>query len=139
MSCGAFTPDGKLVLTGGGENDASLRYTEEVHAGAYARLPDEQHLLVIRFGPVIDLPSQPIPFLPRLRVWDPKTGECKVTVQGHPFHEGGLTSLDIHPDSTVVLTGSEDGTAKVVNIQTGREAVQIEVQCLVQGRQSLQY
>lgn len=79
-------------------------------------------------------PPTPIPSLTLLRVWDPKTGECKVTVQGHPFHEGGLTSLDIHPDSTVVLTGSEDGTAKVVNIHTGREAVHAAVQCPVQGR-----
>jgi WD40 repeat protein len=37
--CGAFTPDGKAVVTGGGENDCSLR------------------------------------------VWNPKTGECTVTVQ----------------------------------------------------------
>lgn len=78
VTCGGFTPNGKQVVTGGGEGDATLR------------------------------------------VWDPKSGECVVTVTGHPFHTAGLTSLDIHPDSAVVATGSEDGTAKVVNIQHGR-------------------
>lgn len=45
MSAGCFTPDGKEVVTVGGEGDASLR------------------------------------------VWSPKTGECSVTLQRHPFHE----------------------------------------------------
>lgn len=39
VTCGSFTPDGKGVVTGGGEGDASLR------------------------------------------LWNPKTGECTLTVQ----------------------------------------------------------
>ena len=33
--------------------------------------------------------------------------------QGHPYHTGGLTCLDVHPDSTAVVSGSEDGVPKV--------------------------
>ncbi len=33
--------------------------------------------------------------------------------QGHPYHTAGLTCLDIHPDSTAVISGSEDGVPKV--------------------------
>lgn len=47
VTAGSFTPDGKALVTVGGEEDASLR------------------------------------------VWNPKTGECAHTVQGHPFHESG--------------------------------------------------
>ena len=47
VRCGAFTPDGKAVVTGGGAGDASLK------------------------------------------VWDPKTGACGTTYQGHGFHEAG--------------------------------------------------
>ncbi len=32
----------------------------------------------------------------------------------------GLTSLDISADSTVAITGSEDATAKISNIHTGK-------------------
>eukprot|EP00887_Chlorella_sp_A99_P001893 scaffold18.g1893.t1 len=55
-----------------------------------------------------------------LRVWSPKTGACSLTVAGHPYHTAGLTSLDLHPDSTAAISGSEDGTAKVVNLHSGR-------------------
>lgn len=47
VRCGKFTPDGKGLLTGGGENDASLR------------------------------------------LWNPKSGACSATVQGHGFHPAG--------------------------------------------------
>ena len=47
VRCGTFTPDGKGLLTGGGENDASLR------------------------------------------LWNPKSGACSATLQGHGFHPAG--------------------------------------------------
>lgn len=34
--------------------------------------------------------------------------------------DAGLTSLDISADSTVAITGSEDMTAKISNIHTGK-------------------
>lgn len=43
----SFTPDGKHVISCGGEGDSSIR------------------------------------------LWDPKTGECKLTLAGPPFHENG--------------------------------------------------
>jgi len=49
-----------------------------------------------------------------LRVWDPRSGACTFTVQGHPYHEGPLTCLALSPDGAMVLTGSEDKTARVV-------------------------
>lgn len=78
VTCGGFTPDGKHVVTGGGEGDASLR------------------------------------------LWNPKTGECLLTVAGHHYHTAGLTCLAVNPDSTTAVTGSEDGSAKVVNLANGR-------------------
>ncbi len=47
VACGSFTPDGKLLVTGGSTGDASLR------------------------------------------VWNPRTGECTHTIQGHQFHQAG--------------------------------------------------
>ena len=78
VTCGGFTADGKLIVTGGGEGDASLR------------------------------------------IWDPKSGECKHVVQGGHYHEVGLTCLALSPDSNLAVSGSEDGTLKVVALETGR-------------------
>jgi WD40 repeat protein len=54
-----------------------------------------------------------------LRVWDPRSGASTFTVQGHPYHEGPLTCLAVSPDGAVVLTGSEDKTARVVLLVRG--------------------
>ncbi|KAK3256544.1 hypothetical protein CYMTET_34324, partial [Cymbomonas tetramitiformis] len=42
-----------------------------------------------------------------LRVWDPRSGESKFTVQ-------------VHSDGNLVITGSEDKTARLVHINNGR-------------------
>ena len=78
VTCGAFSADGKVVVTGGGEEDKALRF------------------------------------------WDPKTGECKTLVRGHHFHNAALTAIAVHPESPLVVTGSEDGMGKLVGLEGGR-------------------
>lgn len=87
MTAGAFTPDGKLVVSAGGENDCSLR------------------------------------------VWNPKTGECTLHLSGHPFHEEGLTCLGVHGDGQVVITGAQDGSVRVTNIQNSRVVGSLQGEC----------
>eukprot|EP00877_Chromochloris_zofingiensis_P012257 jgi/Chrzof1/7285/Cz02g17240.t1 len=55
-----------------------------------------------------------------LRVWNPKTGECTSSIQGHPFHEDGLTCLSVHSDGAAVITGAQDGSLRVTNIHNSR-------------------
>lgn len=45
---------------------------------------------------------------------------CPVSVGLVGNCPAGLTSLDISADSTVVITGSEDMTAKISNLHTGK-------------------
>ncbi|WIA30424.1 hypothetical protein OEZ86_000508 [Tetradesmus obliquus] len=55
-----------------------------------------------------------------LRVWNPKTGECSLTMHGPLFHEEGITCLDVHQDGSVVITGGQDGAVRVTNIHNSR-------------------
>lgn len=55
-----------------------------------------------------------------LRIWNPKTGQSIHVVRGHPYHTDGLTCLAISSDSNLVLSGSRDGSANIVNIATGK-------------------
>ncbi|CAM9260465.1 unnamed protein product, partial [Laminaria digitata] len=58
-----------------------------------------------------------------VRVWAPRTGECRHAFSGHGFHVGAVTCLASHPDpaqSPLVMSGGEDGTARVMHVQTKR-------------------
>eukprot|EP00904_Undaria_pinnatifida_P014197 jgi/Undpi1/9908/HiC_scaffold_28.g12362.m1 len=58
-----------------------------------------------------------------VRVWAPRTGECRHAFSGHGFHVGAVTCLASHPDpaqSPLVMSGGEDGTARVMHVQNKR-------------------
>ena len=76
VTCGAFTPDGKTIVTA--SDDAALR------------------------------------------TWNPRTGACIHTVQGYPFHTAGITCIDLDASCSTALTASQDGTAKLVSLSTGK-------------------
>ena len=78
VSCGAFTPDGKSVVTCGGEGDATLR------------------------------------------VWDPKSGQAFICVEGPHFQETGITCMKIHPNGQTALSGAEAGTIRLVSLESGK-------------------
>lgn len=68
-----------------------------------------------------------------VRLWAPKKGTCKHVFSGYEFHQGAVTCLAAHPlwestnpDGTasaekhLVMSGSEDGTAKLIHVGTKR-------------------
>ncbi|KAG7383092.1 hypothetical protein PHYPSEUDO_004014 [Phytophthora pseudosyringae] len=55
-----------------------------------------------------------------VRVWNPKTGECNHVFRGHGFHEGPVTFIACHPSQPLSLSGSQDGTARLTQVQTKR-------------------
>lgn len=56
-----------------------------------------------------------------VRVFDPKSGNPLHVFQGHNFHTDIITTLCSQPtNASILMTGSADGTAKLLNIQTGK-------------------
>ncbi|XP_053273343.1 angio-associated migratory cell protein [Pleuronectes platessa] len=55
-----------------------------------------------------------------VRVWDLKKGNAVHVVKGQDGHRGTLTCLACNKDSSLVLTGSVDGRAKLINTATGK-------------------
>ncbi|XP_019959489.1 angio-associated migratory cell protein [Paralichthys olivaceus] len=55
-----------------------------------------------------------------VRVWDLKQGNAIHVVKGQDGHRGTLTCLACNKDSSLVLTGSVDGYAKLINTATGK-------------------
>ncbi|CAG8597748.1 17255_t:CDS:10, partial [Funneliformis caledonium] len=56
-----------------------------------------------------------------LIVWDPKTAISTLKISGEDarFHREGITCLAVNQESTLVLSGSTDTTAKLVNLTNG--------------------
>lgn len=52
-----------------------------------------------------------------VKVWDAVTGELLHTLEGHTFP---VTSITISSDSQILSSGSQDGTAKLWDLRTGR-------------------
>ncbi|TUE53336.1 Angio-associated migratory cell protein [Bagarius yarrelli] len=55
-----------------------------------------------------------------LRLWDLKQGNASHVIKGYDCHQGPLTCMDCNKDGTLVLTGSTDGQAKLINTLTGK-------------------
>lgn len=55
-----------------------------------------------------------------VRVWDLKQGNAIHTIKGQDGHQGALTCLTCNKDGSLVLTGSVDGYAKLINTITGK-------------------
>lgn len=55
-----------------------------------------------------------------VRVWDLKQGNAIHVIKGQDGHQGALTCLACNKDGSLVLTGSVDGGAKLINTATGK-------------------
>ncbi|RVE75420.1 hypothetical protein OJAV_G00017080 [Oryzias javanicus] len=55
-----------------------------------------------------------------VRVWDLKQGNAIHVVKGQDGHQGALTCLACNKDGSLLLTGSVDGSAKLINSSTGK-------------------
>ena len=53
-----------------------------------------------------------------MRVWSLKA--CSTVCSMSPNHAGPVNCLAVHTDGGLVMTGSEDSTARLVNTTTGK-------------------
>lgn len=55
-----------------------------------------------------------------IRVWKPSTGEQVKKISGYGFHEGIVICMDFHQSQSILVSGSDDSTACLVNYETGK-------------------
>ena len=58
-----------------------------------------------------------------VKVWNLKEGTPLVSVAPPLGHTASVTSLAINSDSALLLSGSEDSTAKLTNVDSGKVGV----------------
>ena len=109
-----FTPDGRHVLTIGG-NDAQLWNVDTRES-------------LIRYSPHGAVASAVVSPAGRLvatgswdnsaKIWDVATGRAIRRLTGG--HTGSINSVEFSPDGTELLTASDDGTARLWDVPSGR-------------------
>ena len=55
-----------------------------------------------------------------IKVWDLKEGSTLLSVTGPSGHTGAVTCMAAHQDNVLLLSGSDDSTAKLTNINSGK-------------------
>lgn len=55
-----------------------------------------------------------------VKVWDLKEGNSLMNVAPPMGHSASVTGLAVHNENVLLLSGSEDSTAKLINANTGK-------------------
>jgi WD40 repeat protein len=122
----AFSPDNQLLVTGGFREE-STELWDTASGQLIAELDGAMRLMAD--GGEIDPFSSDSRFVfttsgKDARLWDAATGRLKFVLRGH---EKDVISAAFSPDNMLLATGSEDGTVKLWNTQTGEPITTLTV------------
>ncbi|TPX43343.1 hypothetical protein SeMB42_g04760 [Synchytrium endobioticum] len=120
VACLEWHPRGAVLLAGGEDGslwmwalpagicmNVFINHTLPVTCGSFT--PDGKHIVSA---------SEDKSFI----LWDPKTAAVvtKISNEDARFHQNVITAMDVHKDSTLVMTGDSDGSARLVHLGNGK-------------------
>ncbi|KAM7209924.1 hypothetical protein V8F06_014694, partial [Rhypophila decipiens] len=112
----AFSPDSKLVVSGSGSWDQTIKIWDAVTGTCTQTLAGHSSdVCSVAFSPDSKLVVSGSDDK-TVKIWDAVTGTCTQTLAGH---SGYVCSVAFSPDSKLVVSGSWDQTIKIWDAVTG--------------------
>ncbi|XP_060080044.1 angio-associated migratory cell protein-like [Ylistrum balloti] len=73
-----------------------------------------------------------------VKIWNMKTADVMKTISGREGHTSTVVCMDCHQDNSMVMTGSTDVTAKIINTSTGKVLSTFNCESVKEGDNSVE-
>jgi guanine nucleotide-binding protein subunit beta-2-like 1 protein len=122
----AFSADNRQIVSG--SRDRTIKVWNTLGQCKYTFQGKENGhrdwVSCVRFSPSADVPVLVSAGWDKLvKVWDMKTLQCKFNLVGH---QGYVNTVCVSPDGTLCASGGKDGSAKLWDIQEGKDLYSLE-------------
>lgn len=122
----AFSADNRQIVSG--SRDRSIKVWNTLGQCKYTfTAKDNGHrdwVSCVRFSPSVQAPILVSAGWDKLvKVWDMQNLQCKFNLVGH---EGYVNSVTVSPDGTLCASGGKDGSAKLWDINEGKDLYSLE-------------
>ncbi|MBD2775611.1 NB-ARC domain-containing protein [Iningainema tapete] len=114
----AFSPDGKLIATGGADSKICLWEVTKQKL-LFRRTGHTNWIRAIAFSPngkIIATGSDDY----TVKLWSVDTGECIETFSESERHKNWVCSVAFSPDGKILASGSQDSSIKLWDVQSGK-------------------